>query len=102
MDEGSLLSLLRLLLLVTDGVGIFASYTVAQYYRPRKDEAAVLLLYVFFYALTVVFVALTISDVLVIARVPQTWATLPIVRGLIFRFPLAIIELWMIHRQHVH
>lgn len=101
-DESILLPFLRMLMLVTDGVGIFAMYTVAQYYRPKPFSWAtpVVILYVFFYVMTVVFVALTISDLLVILKVSAYWATLPIVRGLTFRLPITIAALWMIHRQH--
>jgi hypothetical protein len=87
-------------MLLTDGVGIFASFTIAQYYRTARKDTAIFLLYVFFWVLCVVFVVLSISDTLVIMHMNQTWATLPIIRGLAFRGPLTLVELWMIHRQH--
>jgi hypothetical protein len=91
---------LQLFLLATDAVGIFASIMIAQYYWTENKTSPVYLLYVFFTVLTLVFVALTISDTMVILRAPQSWATMPIVRGLVFRAPLTALELWIISRQH--
>lgn len=109
-------------MLVTDGIGIFASYTIAQYYKPARwtwsgfakhtlnappnvalqylFDAPIVLIFLFFYVLSVVFAALAISDLLVISQI-SAWATLPIVRGLAFRGPLTLIELWIIKKQHV-
>ncbi len=95
------LIVLQMLMLVTDGVGIFASFTVSQYYKLGKADDAVGILHYFFLVTTIVFICLTISDALVIARAPTSWATLPIVRGLAFRLPITVVELWMIHKQHV-
>lgn len=114
MNESNALAFFQAVLLVTDGVGIFASYTIAQYYKPngwrfgsfwryvkgKEFRYPITLLYLFFYLLAVVFVALSVSDVLVIIKAPQSWATLPIIRGLAFRFPITMFQLWMIHRQH--
>lgn len=100
--ETFVLPFLRALMLITDGAGIFISFTLARYYKPALwgRGSPVFLIHVFFAVLTVVFVALTISDALVIMGAPQSWATLPIVRGLTFRLPLIIVGCWMIHRQH--
>ena len=97
----SALVFLQILMLVTDGTGIFASFTVAQYYRLGKKDEAVSIIYYFFLVITLVFVYLTISDAMVIAQAPLNWAMLPIVRGLGARLPITIAELWMIHKQHV-
>jgi hypothetical protein len=117
------LGYLRLLLLVTDGIGIVASYQIAQYYNsgvrwakfyknllrgqwtelesPLGSQSAIRPLYLFWIVLTGVFLFLTVSDILVIQGFPQSWATLPIVRGLVFRLPITIVELWLIHIHHV-
>lgn len=99
MNE-AILPFLQGIMLLTDGVGIFASYTIAQYYRAARYDDAIFLLYCFFTVLMFVFVALSISDMMVIMRFNQTWATLPIIRGLTFRAPLTLLELWIIHKQH--
>ena len=87
-------------MLATDGAGIFAAFTVAQHYQDHEGKVAVYIIYWFFLILTAVFVALTISDTLVIFRMPPEWATLPIIRGLAFRVPLTVYALYMIHKQH--
>ena len=100
--EPTTLLVLQLLLLATDGVGAFASFTIAQYYKPKKTgEDAIWQLHVYFWMMTIVFAGLVVSDALVIAKWPPSWATLPIVRGLIFRLPISLVGLWMIHKQHV-
>lgn len=100
MDYASVLPLLQAFMLVTDGVGIFASYTIAQYYRSGSEDLGIYLLYMFFIILFLVFIALSVSDAMVIMKFSNTWATIPIVRGLVFRAPLTFIELWIIHKQH--
>ena len=98
MIHPTALEVLQLIMLVTDGFGILASWMLAIYYRAGRTRYRIFSLYVFFVTVCVIFVALTVSDVLVIVGYSQTWATLPIVRGLAFRLPLTAIECWLLCR----
>lgn len=88
------------MMIFVDTVGIFASVMLANYWKRGKKQPRIFSLYVLFVVLTWVFIALTISDVLVITKVSAWYATLPIVRGLTFRLPLALVEIWMLLRVY--
>jgi len=104
MISQSTLTLLQGFMLVTDGCGILASWMLAMYYRGASSKYRIFTLYTFFLVLFVIFIALTISDAMVITKVHAGWATLPIVRGLMFRLmfrlPLAVAEFWMLHKLY--
>lgn len=95
-------------MLIVDGAGIVAAYILACYYKPpyvltqpMARKTGIYLVFVLSCVMCAMFIALTISDTLVIMGVPQTWATLPIVRGHVGRVPLVATMLWMIYKQHV-
>lgn len=104
--SGPLLTVLQLLMLGVDGTGIFVCYALAQYYcgnmaiKDLRRIKGLFVLYVYFMVAFIVFIALFISDAMVIAKVPQNWATLPIVRGLTFRLPLTLVGLWVIRKHY--
>lgn len=104
--------LLQALMLVADGIGIMASYTLSKYYRERIiSKRSILYVYrMFFMSVAGLFVLLTISDLMVIylLLIEESrdkywwiaWITVPNVRGLTFRLPFTVLELWMIDRLY--
>jgi hypothetical protein len=99
MDQ-DLLNFLQILMLLVDGAGIYASWDRVKYFRLGRHDRAVRQIYRHYMVLFWVFVALSFSDVCVIANLPIWWAKLPIIRGHLFRDPVVFDMLWMIHCQH--
>jgi len=87
------IGVLQLVLLVFDGMCIIGAFNVALYYR-RKALSP----FVYFWVLSCIFLYRTFSDVCVILRLPIWWATLPIIRGLVFIVPHALLILWMLYK----
>lgn len=96
------ITFLQWALLLVDGAGIFASYDIMRFYRRGKHHHAVFAIYGFYFVLFWVFLALAFSDLCVVMKWPIWWATLPIIRGHVFRTPVVIALLWMIHKQSHH
>lgn len=93
MISADTLQALQLILLVCDGIGIVASWVIAEFYRKASGDKHIFWLWLFFMCTAVIFLTLTVSDIIVIAKLNVPWAALPIVRGLGFRVPFVIMEL---------
>lgn len=85
-------------MLFTDGVLVLASWMIASYWKKGSGYSRIYSLFIFFTVMTWVSLALAISDTFVIHRISVWWATLPIIRGLTFRLPLALVEIWILLR----
>jgi len=88
-------------LLVSDGILAIMSTMIAIYWwQTDRAYPRIFSSIVFYTTLSVVAICLTISDIIVIGGI-QSWASLPIVRGLVFRLPLAIVTAWMVFRMYI-
>lgn len=87
-------------MLWTDGMLFAFAAGITFYWRHGGDNGIIHGLFVYFLTTAIVAIALAISDAFVIQKISVWYATLPIIRGLMFRVPTMLAAAYLLYQIH--